>query len=97
MQQCVIILLFLMLNEAQHVSGPTPPIIRSLKLHKQPLVLHNILGGCRTCRCWTLSGSVYFSMLKLFYYILVYGAQRLLMLDGDRLILLDVMKNRNFN
>jgi hypothetical protein len=33
-------LLFLILNEAQHVSGATPPIIRSLKLHKQPLVLH---------------------------------------------------------
>ena len=32
------ILLFLILNEAQHVSGTTPPIIRSLKLHKQPLV-----------------------------------------------------------
>jgi hypothetical protein len=30
----------LFLNEAQHVSGDTPPIIRSLKLHKQPLVLH---------------------------------------------------------
>jgi hypothetical protein len=26
--------------EAQHVSGDTPPIIRSLKLHLQPLVLH---------------------------------------------------------
>jgi hypothetical protein len=33
-------LLFLILNEAQYVSGNTPPIIRSLKLHKQPLVLH---------------------------------------------------------
>ena len=31
------------LYEAQHVSGETPPIIRSLKLHYQPLVLH-------TCR-----------------------------------------------
>jgi len=40
MQQCIRILLFLILNEAQHVSGDTPPIIRSLKLHKQPLVLH---------------------------------------------------------
>jgi len=40
MQQCIKILLFLVLNEAQHVSGDTPPIIRSLKLHKQPLVLH---------------------------------------------------------
>jgi hypothetical protein len=33
-------LLFLILNEAQRVSGDTSPIIRSLKLHKQPLVLH---------------------------------------------------------
>jgi len=28
------------LYEAQHVSGDTPPIIRSLNLHYQPLVLH---------------------------------------------------------
>ena len=28
------------LYEAQHVSGDTPPIIRSLKLHYQPLVFH---------------------------------------------------------
>jgi hypothetical protein len=40
MQQCIKILLFLTLNEALHVSGDTPPIIRSLKLQKQPLVLH---------------------------------------------------------
>ena len=40
MQQCIKILLSLTLNEAQHVSGDTPPIIGSLKLHKQPLVLH---------------------------------------------------------
>jgi hypothetical protein len=33
-------LLFLILNEVQHVSGHTPSIIRSLKLHKQLLVLH---------------------------------------------------------
>jgi hypothetical protein len=26
------------LYEAQHVSGDTPPIIRSLKLHRQPLL-----------------------------------------------------------
>jgi len=30
----------LYLYEAQHVSGDTPPIIRSLKLYQQPLVLH---------------------------------------------------------
>jgi len=28
------------LYEAQHVSGDTQPIIRSLKLHLQPLVFH---------------------------------------------------------
>ena len=39
MQQCIKMLLSLILNEAQHVSGDTPPIIRSLKLHKQPLGL----------------------------------------------------------
>ena len=59
MQQCIKILLFLVLNEAQHVSGETPPIIRSLKLHKQPLVLHNTVEGCRTCSCWTKSGFAY--------------------------------------
>jgi len=58
MQQCIKILLSLILNEAQHVLGDTPPIIRSLKLHKQPLVLHNTVEGCRTCICWTLSGSI---------------------------------------
>jgi hypothetical protein len=40
MQQCIELLLFLILNEAQHVSGDTPSIIRSLKLHMQTLVLH---------------------------------------------------------
>ena len=51
MQQCIKILLFLILNEAQHVSGDTPPIIRSLKLHWQPLVFHTwkvvgrVVGG----------------------------------------------------
>jgi hypothetical protein len=28
------------LYETQHVSGDTPPIIRNLKLHWQPLVFH---------------------------------------------------------
>jgi hypothetical protein len=47
------ILLFLILYEAQHVSGDKPPIIRSLKLHKRPLVLHTwkvvrraVVGRC---------------------------------------------------
>jgi hypothetical protein len=54
MQQCFKILLFLVLNEAQHVSGDTSPIIRSLKLHKLPLVSHTwkvfgraVVGCCQ--------------------------------------------------
>jgi len=43
------------LNDAQHVSGDTQPIIRSLQLHKQPLVLHNVVGCCWKCSCWTFS------------------------------------------
>jgi hypothetical protein len=31
---------YLYLYEAQHVSGDTPPIISSLKLHWQPPVFH---------------------------------------------------------
>ena len=35
------------LYEAQHFSGDTPPIIRSLKLHWQPLVFHTLeVVGC---------------------------------------------------
>jgi len=53
MQNCIKILLFLILNEAQHVSGDTSPIIRSLKLHKQPLVLHTwkVVGRAVIGRC----------------------------------------------
>jgi hypothetical protein len=62
-QQCIKILL-LILNEAQRASGDTPPIIRSLKLHKQHLVVHNTVEGCRTCSCWTLSGSIQLNMFR---------------------------------
>jgi hypothetical protein len=46
-------LLFHILNEAQHVSGDTPPVIRSLELHMQPLVLHtwNVVGRAVVGRC----------------------------------------------
>jgi hypothetical protein len=39
------------LYEAQHVSGDTPPIIRSLKLHWQPLVFHTwkVVGLAEYC------------------------------------------------
>jgi hypothetical protein len=57
MQQHIKILLFLIIN-AQHVLGDTPSIIRSLKLHWQPLVLHNTVEGCQTCSSRMLSGSV---------------------------------------
>jgi len=50
------------LYEAQHVSGDTPPIVRSLKLHWQPLVLHTwrvvgrVVGG--RCQAHTVSDNV---------------------------------------
>ena len=45
------------LSEAQHVSGDTPPIIRSLKLHWQPLVFHtwNVVGRVVGGRCQATS------------------------------------------
>jgi len=41
------------LYDAQHVSGDTPPIIRSLKLHWQPLVFHTwkVVGRVDGGRC----------------------------------------------
>ena len=51
------------LNEAQHVSGDTPPIIRRLKLHWQPLVFHTwkvvgrVVGG--HCQAHTVPDNVH--------------------------------------
>ena len=51
------------LYEAQHVSGDTPPIIRSLKLHWQPLVFHtwkvagHVVGGC--CQAQYVPGNIH--------------------------------------
>jgi hypothetical protein len=45
------------LYEAQLVSGDTPPVIRSLKLHWQPLVFHTwkvvgrVVGGRCQAQC----------------------------------------------
>jgi hypothetical protein len=41
------------LYEAQHVSGDTPPIIRNLKLHWQPLIFHTwkVVGRVDGGRC----------------------------------------------
>ena len=55
MQQCTKILIIPYLYEGQHVSGDKRPIIRSLKLYWQPLVLHSwgvvariVSGRCQT-------------------------------------------------
>jgi hypothetical protein len=51
MQQCTNIFIIPYLCKAQHVSGDTPSIIRSLKLHWKPLVFHtwkvvgHVVGG----------------------------------------------------
>jgi hypothetical protein len=45
------------LYKAQHVSGDTPPIIRILKLHWQPMVVHTwkiverVVGGRCQAQC----------------------------------------------
>jgi hypothetical protein len=50
------------LYETQHVSGDTPPIIRSLQLHWQPLVFHTwkvvgrVVGG--RCQAHTVPDNV---------------------------------------
>jgi hypothetical protein len=52
MQQCIKIFIS-HLHEVQYILGDTPPIIRSLKLHWQPLVLHTwrIVGRVVAGRC----------------------------------------------
>jgi hypothetical protein len=53
LQQCIKIIIIPYLYEAQHVSGDTPPIIRSLELHWQPLVFHTwkVVGRVFVGRC----------------------------------------------
>jgi hypothetical protein len=58
MQQCTIFYFIIpYLYEAKHVSGDTPPIIRSLKLHWQSLISLT-WKVVWTCSWWTLSGTV---------------------------------------
>jgi hypothetical protein len=54
MQQYIKFILYL--YEAQHVSGDTPPIIRSLKTALAASGF-SYVEGCWTCSCWTLSAS----------------------------------------
>jgi len=58
MQKCIIIFIIPYLYKAQHVSGDTPPIIRSLKLHWQLLVFYTwemavgrVVGGRCQAQC----------------------------------------------
>jgi len=66
MQQFIKILLFLVLNEALHVLGDTPPIIRSLKLHKQPPVVHTwkVVGSVVVGLCPTTARPTTFHVCK---------------------------------
>ena len=56
MQQCINILLFHIYMKL-NMFWATPPIIRSLKLHWQPLVFH-MWKAVWTCSWWTWSGTV---------------------------------------
>ena len=81
MQQCIYFFISPYLHEAQHVSGDTPPIIRSLKLHWQPLVLYTWkVAGCVVVgRCPTTTHPATFHIYK------TRGCQcsfRLLMMGG---------------
>jgi len=76
------------LYEAQRVSGDTPPIVRSLKLHWQPLVFHTwkvdgrVVGGRQAQCAWQRPPT---TRLKTFHVCKTRGCQcsfRLLMMDG---------------
>ena len=64
MQQCIKSFIIPYLCETQHVLGDTPPIIRSLKLHWQPLVFHTwkvvgrVVGGRCQAHCLTSTNYV---------------------------------------
>jgi hypothetical protein len=63
-QQCINIFIIPYLYEAQQVSSDTPPIIRSLKLHGQPLVFHmlKVVGRVVGGRCQTVHATPVFML-----------------------------------
>jgi len=65
-QQCIKIFIIPYLYKAQHVSDDTPPIIRSIKLHWQPLVFHmwKVVGGVVGGRCQAQCEKVHCSALS---------------------------------
>jgi hypothetical protein len=80
-------------HELEDTDTNTPPtkvvskriLVELLGIREETVILY--LWGMNP-----LAHLAYFSLLKFVDYILMYGAGRLLMLDGDSLILLDVMK-----
>jgi hypothetical protein len=60
------------LYKAQHVSGDTPPIIRRVKLHWQPLVFHT-WQVVWTCSWWTLSGTLCLTTYQCSFILLMMG------------------------
>jgi len=85
--------MFLSNHELENTDTNTPPtkvigkmIFVELLSTREETVIHYLCG---------INPLAYFSllsMLKLIDYILPYGARRLLVLDGDSLIVLDAMK-----
>ena len=75
------------LFEAQHISGDTPPIIRSLKLSQQPLVLHawKVVGPV-VAGCWQAEYALPDSIQHLHVHACktrgCWGSFRLLMMGG---------------
>jgi len=61
MQKCIKIFIIPYLYEVQHVSGDTPFIIRSIKLHWQPLIFHTwmVVGRVVGGRCQALPDNVH--------------------------------------
>ena len=77
------------LSEAQHVSGDTPSIIRSLKLHWQPLVFHTwkgvgrVVGGpCQAQCAWQCPPTTRSAPLQLWKTRGCQCSFRLLMMGG---------------
>jgi hypothetical protein len=59
MQQCIKILLFLILNEAQHVSGDTahhqePKTAQAASVHTWKFVARAVVGRCHVATCAVL-------------------------------------------
>jgi len=81
------------LYEAQHVSGDTLPIIRSLKLHWQPLVFHmwkvvgRVVGGHCQAHCALLRLVGFFFMNC----TMMHGSTNITFINVDLLMLYNII------